>query len=88
MKTFIAVLFALLFTTTYAQITLEHEIQDSNTYFRLIMLDSGEYCYVNQFYGPFTIHEGVDIKLFDLQYNLIREMTSQYSIILIKKSCI
>jgi hypothetical protein len=74
MKTFIAVLSALLFSTSYAQITLEHEIPDSNTYFTLIQVDSGEYYYMTQFYGSAPAHEGVDFKLFDLDYNLVKEI--------------
>jgi hypothetical protein len=77
MKTFIAVLFALLCSTTFAQITLEHEIPDSNAFFSLIQVDSGEYYYMtrvftdsNQKYTP----REIDIKLYDLDFNLVKTL--------------
>jgi hypothetical protein len=77
MKTFILILTVLLFTSTRAQITLEREIPDSNTYFSLIQVDSGEYYYMLQGYGDSSVHNGVDIKLFDLDFNLVKEIDIQ-----------
>lgn len=68
MKTLITLL-ALLFSTASAQITLEHELVDSNEFFTLIQIDSGEYCYKMELYGD---SEHVDIKLFDLDYKLMK----------------
>jgi hypothetical protein len=74
MKTFIAVLSALLLSTASAQITLEHEIPDSNFFFSLVQIDSGEYYYMTQYFGAKPQHQGFDFKLFDLNYNLIKEI--------------
>lgn len=74
MKTFIAVLAVLLYSVSYAQITLEHEIPDSNYFFALIQVDSGEYYYMTQYFGSKPEHDGVDFRLYDLNYNVVKEI--------------
>lgn len=74
MKTLIALFAAVLFSSASAQITLEHDILDSNEQFTLIQVDSGEYYYMTYFFGSWWEHDGVDFKLYDLNYNLVKEI--------------